>query len=138
MKRWGCINPLINADLSAAGHGDQVLITDGNYPALSKKPPEARIVYLGLRSGEPKVTDVLKTILQEINVEAAVVMSPEQGRPEIFDEFDELLPGVTITQAGRQEFYEKASLKNVRLVISTGENRTFANILLTIGVAAEK
>lgn len=135
MNRQGCINPIINAELSAAGHGDQILITDGNYPALSKQPPEAKIVYLGLRSGQPKVTDVLETILQVVNVEAAVVMAPDQGRPEIFDEFDEMLPGVGITQINRQEFYKTASEKSVRLVISTGEKRTFANILLTIGVA---
>ena len=135
MRKEGCINPLIMEALTYAGHGDRILITDGNYPAKGKIPDHARVVYLGLSAGKPTVTEVLQTILKEINVEAVLVMAPEEGRPEIFDEFEEMLPGIVLEEAGRWEYYKKASASDVQLVISTGEERTFANLLLTVGCA---
>ena len=134
MKKNGCIHPQIMEALASVGHGDQILIADGNYP-LESKCPDSRRVYLGLRSGEPTVTAVLETILSEINVEAASVMKPDEGRPEIYDEFNQLLSGIELKEESRWDFYEVAARAAVRLAISTGEKRTFANILLTVGCA---
>lgn len=59
---------------------------------------------------------------------------------EKWEAIEEGMPGRTTIYSNthiadyRQEFYKTASEKSVRLVISTGEKRTFANILLTIGV----
>ena len=52
------IHPDIVAALALCGHGDKVLIADGNYP-LDSKSGEAETVYLGLTPGLPTVTDVL-------------------------------------------------------------------------------
>lgn len=135
MKKTGCINPLISEMLAYVGHGDKILIADGNYP-LQASCEQAKCVYLGLRAGEPTVTAVLETLLSEINVEAAAVMMPEDGsRPAIFDEFEALLPGVELQGIGRWEFYEASAQPKVRLAVSTGEKRVYANILLTVGVA---
>ena len=135
MKKTGCINPLISEMLAYVGHGDKILIADGNYP-MQASCEQAKCVYLGLRAGEPTVTAVLETLLSEINVEAAAVMMPEDGsRPAIFGEFEELLPGVELEGLGRWEFYAASGQPKVRLAISTGEKRVFANILLTVGVA---
>lgn len=135
MKKTGCINPLISEMLAYVGHGDKILIADGNYP-LQASCEQAKCVYLGLRAGEPTVTAVLETLLSEINVEAAAVMMPEDGsRPVIFDEFEELLPAVELQGLGRWEFYEASGHPKVLLAISTGEKRVYANILLTVGVA---
>ena len=49
------------AALALCGHGDKVLIADGNYP-LDSKTGEAETVYLGLTPGLPTVTDVLAAI----------------------------------------------------------------------------
>ena len=135
MNTGKCINPCILAAVSRLGHGDKILIADGNYP-LQASCEQAKCVYLGLRAGEPTVTAVLETLLSEINVEAAAVMMPEDGsRPAIFDEFEALLPGVELQGIGRWEFYEASAQPKVRLAVSTGEKRVYANILLTVGVA---
>ena len=135
MKKTGCINPLISEAIAYCGHGDQILIADGNYP-VQANCPESRQVYLGLRAGTPTVTEVLETLLSEINVEAAAVMLPEDGStPSIFNEFRQLLPDISLMNYGRFEFYEAAASPKVRLAISTGEKRTYANILITLGVA---
>lgn len=135
MKKTGCINPLISKAVAYCGHGDKILIADGNYP-LEAKCPQAQRVFLGLRPGLPTVTDVLEAILSEMNVEAAAVMLPEDGsRPEIFDEFEKRLAPMRLDAMGRYEFYDAAADVKVRLAVSTGEKRLFSNILLTVGVA---
>jgi len=75
-------------------------------------------------------------VADAIVIEAAQVMAPASGpEPAIFGAFRALLPeGVTLQALGRFEFYEAARSPNVALVIATGEQRIYANILLTIGV----
>lgn len=130
-----CINPLIMKALSMCGHGDKILIADGNYP-LNAKTGEAEKIYLGLTSGQPTVTDVLEALMGVVNFEKAEVMVPEDGsEPAIFEEFRKELGGMELSPLGRWEFYDACGEKTLRLAISTGEKRTFANILLTIAVA---
>ena len=64
------IHPDIMAALALCGHGDKVLIADGNYP-LDSKSGEAETVYLGLTPGLPTVTDVLQAIQSAVNIEKA-------------------------------------------------------------------
>ena len=128
------IHPDIISVLSLCGHGSKVLIADGNYP-LAQKTGDAEKVYLGLTAGIPTVTEVLKALHSVCEFEKAEVMVPEEGpEPEIFQEFrDEL--GMELSPVGRWEFYDLASEPIVYLAISTGEKRTFSNILLTVGCA---
>jgi L-fucose mutarotase len=44
------------------------------------------------------------------------------------------LPGTPLQPLARFTFYAAASEKDVALVIATGEQRIYANLLLTIGV----
>ena len=136
MLKGKLIHPQIMAALSACGHGDKILIADGNYP-LESKTTDAELVYLGLTPGLPTVTDVLEAILSAANVEKAEVMTPgdDVAEPEIFAEFRDLLGGMELDKLGRYEFYDACCVPGVRLAISTGEKRTFANILITVGCA---
>lgn len=132
MRKSGCIHPEILGALARCGHGDTVLIADGNYP-LESRQPESERVFLGLRAGSPEATEVLSVLLGEINVEGAAVMRPEGGeRPEIFDRFAALL-GFEPEQEDRYPFYTRAA--GAKLAILTGEQRLYANILLTVGTA---
>lgn len=136
MLKGKLIHPQLMAALSACGHGDKILIADGNYP-LESKTTDAELVYLGLTPGLPTVTDVLEAILSAANVEKAEVMTPgdDVAEPEIFAEFRDLLGGMELDKLGRYEFYDACCVPGVRLAISTGEKRTFANILITVGCA---
>jgi len=131
------IHPHISASLAGAGHGAKVLIADGNYPLSTRSGPNADLVYLNLRPGLPLVTDVLETILTEIEVELAEVMSPAEGEPEIFRAFRKLLPSLELEKLDRFAFYQAAESPEVCLAVATGEQRLYANILLTIGVVKE-
>ena len=135
MLKGKLIHPQIMAALALCGHGDKVLIADGNYP-LGAKSGDAEKVYLGLTAGLPTVTDVLAAVQSVVEIEKAEVMDPGDGTaPEIFGEFTEMLGGMELGKIGRWDFYDECCKETVRLAISTGEKRTFANILLTIGVA---
>ena len=129
------IHPQIMSALALCGHGDKILISDGNYP-LDSKSGTAQKVYLGLTPGQPTVTDVLAALQSAIPIEKAEVMQPTEGpEPEIFAEFTQMLDGMPLDRLGRFAFYDACCLPSVRLAICTGEKRTFSNILITGGVA---
>lgn len=129
------IHPDILRALAAAGHGSQILLADGNYPLSTCTSAGTELVYLNLTPGQLLVTDILKTLLTAVPVEAAHVMDPADGsEPAIFAEFRELLPGHKLQSVGRFDFYALTRQPDVALAIASGDQRLFANILLTIGV----
>lgn len=134
MLKTACIHPDIMKVVSLCGHGDKILIADGNYP-LNSKSGNAEKVYLGFTSGSPEVTQVLETLSQVINIEKAEVMVPDGEQPPIFNEFAKILNGMELSGLERYKFYDACCQPNVRLAISTGEKRVFANILITVNVA---
>lgn len=135
MLKQQLIHPEILEAVAAAGHGSKILITDGNYPASTMLGENAALVYLNLAPGIPTVTEVLRILLTAIPVEDAAVMEPSEGpEPAIFDEFRTLLPDVPLTPYDRFTFYEEASGADTCLQIVTGEQRIYANLLLTMGV----
>ncbi len=136
MLKYQLLHPEILAALGGAGHGSKILIADGNYPFSTRANPSAKRVYLNLAPGLVTVPDVLRVLVGAVAIEAAEVMVPESGEdPPIFAEFRPLLPkGMTLTRLGRFEFYDAARDPDTALVIATGEQRIYANILLTLGV----
>lgn len=139
MLRYNLIHPEILAALASAGHGSRVLIADGHYPFITAAGPNATHVFLNLTPGRLNATEVLAAVVDAAPIESASVMQPppELPTPEIFDEFETLLPdGTPIERLDRFSFYDAAKSEDVALVIATGEQRTYANILLTLGVAA--
>lgn len=135
MLKHTLIHPGILEAIGAAGHGSKILIADGNYPASTKCGMNTERVYLNLVPGMPTVTQVLDALITAIPIEAAAVMAPSDGpEPAIFAEFVERLPGLALTHLDRYGFYDEASGDDTCLTIITGEQRIYANLLLTIGV----
>ena len=135
MLRGKLIHPDILSALGRAGHGSKILIADGNYPFATGVAPGASRVFLNLSPGLLKVTDVLGVLVEAIPIEAASVMQPPSETPPIFAEFSGLLPAeVELEPLDRLAFYAASRDGNVALLIATGEERVYANILLTIGV----
>ena len=149
MIRGQLIHPLILSALASAGHGSKVLISDGNYPHWTKRGVNAEVVYLNLAPGMLSATDVLKTLVVETPFEAAAVMETlktgpyaMKQDPPIWDEFRQILHGAGIDsdldRIEREKFYDAAGTPDVCLTIATGEERIYANLLLTIGVIRPK
>ncbi len=136
MLKGKLLHPEILAALGAAGHGSKVLIADGNYPFSTGSPESAALVFLNLAPGVVTVPQVLEALVSAIPMEAAEVMVPSDGATvPIFDEFRAiLLAGIDLQERGRFEFYDLARGPDTALVIATGEQSVYANLLITIGV----
>ena len=135
MLKTRLTHPEILRALAMAGHRAKVLITDGNYPHSTKSNASATRVFLNLAPGTVKVTEVLEALTHAIPIESAEVMQSEDGKePPIWAEFRRLLPEIELTERPLPEFYEAARAPDVALVIATGEQQPYANLLLTIGV----
>ena len=136
MLKTTLLHPEILRAVASAGHGSRILIADGNYPFATTAGPNADVVYLNLAPGLVSATDTLRVLATILPIEAAHVMQTADGtEPPIFAEFRRLLPtGLDIAPIERFAFYETVGQPDVCLVIATGEQRIYANILLTIGV----
>lgn len=136
MLKTRLIHPDILAALAASGHFSQVLIADGNFPVGGNRGPNARIVHLNLAPGILDAGTVLDVVLDAVPVQAATVMEPPADyQPPILELYRQKLgDGVTWTQMERWAFYEKIASPLTTLMIATGEQRRFANLLLEIGV----
>ena len=136
MLTFPLLHPELLSALGRSGHGSRILIADGNYPFSTRANPAATRVFLNLAPGLLSVTDVLAVLLRAIPVEAAHVMTPDDGiAPDICRQFRELLPPtLELQKHTRFPFYDLARDPDCSLVIATGEQRIYANILLVIGV----
>ncbi len=94
------------------------------------------MVYLNLRPGQLTVPDVLESVMEATNFEAAVVMRPPQTMVvDAHDDYRRLLdPEVTWEEAERHRFYDLVRGDDVGLVVATGDERLYANLLLTVGL----
>jgi L-fucose mutarotase len=134
MLKNGLLHPEILRALGEAGHGAQILIADGNYPLVTRTHPGAHRVYLNLTADLLRVTDVLVVLTTAIPIEAAHTMvTPDGEEPSVVEEFRRILPGVDLQPLEPFKFYEAARGPDLALAIATGERRTYANIILTIG-----
>ena len=106
MLKGTLIHPDIMAALALCGHGDKVLIADGNYP-WTPGAGSAETVYLGLTPRKAHRHRRLAAIQSVVNIEKAEVMDPADGTtPEIFGEFQTMLDGMELNKLGRYEFYD--------------------------------
>ncbi|MEM0914869.1 MAG: RbsD/FucU family protein [Planctomycetota bacterium] len=144
MLKTPILHPDVLLGLGRLGHGSKVLLSDGNFPHATATPPTCHRVFLNYAPGLINATDILGPLLDTLPVERAEVMQPNrdgpyamQDDPPIFAEYQAMLAphGVdTLDPLERFAFYDAAREPDVGLLIATGEQRIYANLLLTIGV----
>lgn len=136
MLQYPLIHPQLLAALGAAGHGSKVLIADGNYPHGTARGRNSVLIHLNLRPGLCTVSDVLEPVVSAVPIEAAAVMTaPDRRQLPVHEEFRNCL-GVDVEwqTLERFAFYQEARSDDVAVVVATGDQRIYANLLLTIGV----
>ncbi|CAN3977609.1 RbsD/FucU domain-containing protein [Kitasatospora purpeofusca] len=133
------LHPGILASLAGAGHGARVLLADGHYPASTATGERARTVHLNLAPGLLDVATVLDILLRALPVESAHVMVPPEGAPEppAVTGYRSALAPRPVTALDRAAFYEAARSRDLALAVVTADTRTYANLLLTVGVRTE-
>lgn len=135
MLRSPLIHPPLLAALGAAGHGGRVLIADANYSHSTNARPRAALIHLNVRPGLVTVDQVLEPLIAMVPVESATVMRPDDGStPEVFARYTELLgEGLPLQPLERLAFYAACREPDLAICVATGDDRLYANILLTIG-----
>ena len=139
------IHPKLNEVIGRAGHHSKILIADGNYPAGSKKGPNAELVSLNLMPGVVNCTQVLKAILSAVPIEAIQVMQSETegpyalgGDPPVWDEYRAEIKAagldVKLEPIEKWAFYSAVETPDHVLTIQTADQQRYANVLLSIGV----
>ncbi len=139
------ISPVISPDLLKAlaemGHGDELVIADGNFPCHSVG--KSSIVIRADGHGVPEILDAvlnlipLDTYTEKPVALMEVVKGDTCGTPEIWSTYEDILNKYEPTHheidyTERFAFYERA--KSAYLIIATGEKAIYANILLKKGV----
>lgn len=132
------ISPELLKILCEMGHGDEIVLSDGNFPS-------ERINKKVVRCDSTGVTDLLKSILvlfpldTEYSDEQVFLMEVTPGdtyKPEIWEDYkkvlDESEENYTIGNIERFKFYDRA--KEAFAVVHTGETALYANIILKKGV----
>ena len=145
MLKHRLIHPQINAIVGQAGHHATILIADGNYPASSKKGPNAELISLNLMPGVPTCNQVLEALLSAVPVEAVQTMMYETSGqyalsedPPVWDDYRQTIKAaeldLQLEPIEKWKFYEAVATVDHVLTVQTADQQRFANVLLTVGV----
>lgn len=134
------LSPELLCALSQMGHGDELVIADGNFPCHSVG--KNSIVIRADGHGVPEILDAVLQVLPldtytEKPVGLMEVVKGDNVETPIWDTYNELLQKHEpshhdIEYIERFAFYERA--KGAYLIIATSEQALYANILLKKGV----
>ena len=136
------IPPILSPELlkimMEMGHGDTIVIADGNFPG-------AAIAQRLIRLDGHGVPEILDAVLQLIPLDQYVsqpaalmeVVPGDDVRPTIWEDYRALLAKhgedpQAVEMMERFAFYERA--KKAYAIVATGETAIYANVLLKKGV----
>jgi len=129
MKKIGTLNQPLSAVIAGLGHMDRLVIADAGLPI----PASTQRIDLALKEGIPGIMDTLKVILEEVQVESAIVASEMVSTsPEIYQQLEKLLAEIPIETIPHEDFKEMTG--EARAIVRTGEFTPYANIILNAGV----
>lgn len=129
MKKIGIINQPISALIAGLGHMDRIVIADAGLPI----PAETARIDLALREGVPTFMQTLETILEEMQVESAIIAEEiSEHNPQMEASIRAVLGEIPITKTPHEKFKQETS--SARAVIRTGEFSPYSNIILVSGV----
>ena len=133
------ISPELLKILMEMGHGDEIVIGDGNFPAASIAQ---RLVRLDGHGVDEILAAILKLMPLDTYVDAPVALMDNgdpSDTPPIWEEYKKT---VTAEEGDKKfelverfDFYDRA--KKAYAVIATGETAIYANIILKKGVVIQ-
>jgi L-fucose mutarotase len=144
MLKTSLLHPEILRIVARAGHHSKILIADGNYPASTKKGPNAELVCLQLTPGVPTVTQVLRALLSALPIDHVNTMGipaddpyAQQGDPPVWNEYRQVIAEsggkLTLEPILKWDFYQHVESPDHVLTIQTADQSLWANVLLTLG-----
>jgi L-fucose mutarotase len=144
MLKTTLIHPEILRVLGRAGHHAKILIADGNYPASTKRGPNAEVISLNLSPGVVTVSQVLSAVLSAVPVDFVNTMGippddpyAQQGEPPIWNDYRRIIAqsgaALKLEPVLKWDFYRQVESADHVLTIQTADQALWANVLLTVG-----
>ena len=134
------LSPQLLKVLAEMGHGDEIVIADGNFPAESMG--KNAVVVRADGHGVPEILDAVLQMMpldQYVPHPAALmeVVPGDKCIPVIWNQYRSILEKrredpSAVEMMERFAFYERA--KKAYAIVATGESAIYANILLKKGV----
>jgi L-fucose mutarotase len=135
------ISPELMKVLLEMGHGDEIVLADGNFPAASCA---ARLIRCD-GNGVPEILEALLKFypLDTYSPNPVSLMKVVEGDPVTptnWDTYQNIIKKyeqnfTTFEMIDRFDFYERA--KKAYAIVATGENSLYANIILKKGVVVD-
>lgn len=134
------ISPELLKILHEMGHGDEIVIGDGNFPAASNAKRLVRCDGHGV----PAILDaVLQLFPLDTYVESPVMLMQvtpgDDVDPVIWKEYKKIVDAhqdnVNFSEIERFAFYDRA--KEAYAIVATGESALYANVILKKGVVKQ-
>ena len=135
------LSPELLKVLCEMGHGDRIVIADGNFPAESMGKDS-----IVIRMDGHGTCEILEAVLKVFPLDTYVehpfnlmqVMKGDPVETSIWDKYKEIIKGADVRgeavvgEIERFAFYEEA--RGAYAIIATGEEALYANIMLQKGV----
>lgn len=134
------ISPELLKILHEMGHGDEIVIGDGNFPAASNAKRLVRCDGHGV----PELLDaILKLLPLDTYVDSPVMLMQvtpgDDVDPVIWKEYRKIVDAhqddVKFEEIERFAFYERA--RDAYAIVATGESALYANVILKKGVVKQ-
>lgn len=135
------LSPELLKILMEMGHGDEIVIADGNFPAASHAQKL-------IRCDGNNIPELLQAILKLLPLDTFVkspvalmgVVPGDNYIPEIWDDYRQIIngnisPSIDFEIIERFEFYERA--KKAYAIVASGEMARYANVILKKGLITQ-
>ncbi|MBQ7975921.1 MAG: L-fucose mutarotase [Clostridia bacterium] len=132
------LSPELLKVLMEMGHGDEIVISDGNFPGASMAQRLIRADGHGCSELVDAILQLfpLDSVYSDKQVVLMEVVPGDPYVPEIWDEYAKIVekhdPNAKFDHMERFAYYERA--KKAYAVVQTGETAIYANIILKKGV----
>jgi D-ribose pyranase len=129
MKKIGTLNQPLSEAIAGMGHMETLVVADAGLPI----PLQIQRIDLALARGTPGFLETLRVILEELQVERAIVAEEMiSTSAKIYEQLQNMLLDIPIETISHAEF--KSRTGSARAIVRTGEFTPYANIILVAGV----
>lgn len=131
MKKSGTLNTHLSRVIASMGHTHGLVVGDAGLPM----PRGKDVVDLALAKNIPSFLETVRVILEELQVESAVVASEMKERSNgTYEKLREMLGDIEVTEVPHDEFKRLTCQDETIALVRTGEATPFANVILISGV----
>ncbi|MFC7395452.1 D-ribose pyranase [Scopulibacillus cellulosilyticus] len=129
MKKNGILNSDIATVLAHLGHTDTIVIADCGLPV----PENVRKIDLSIKKGFPGFLDVLKEVVNDMEIEKVTLATEIQGQNQsLHMDLKNLFVNTEMELINHEDLKKKTA--DAKAVIRTGEVTPYANVILQAGV----